>query len=140
MPNTDHVAKIVSAYAKRNALAADQLPALIATVHGALAQIEEGGRRELPSSPTKLIPAVPIRRSVQPDEIICLDCGYRGKMLKRHIEKHQLTPSAYRERWGLKQDYPMVAPNYAARRSELAKSLGLGRRVKGQPSETAPPQ
>ena len=60
-------------------------------------------------------------------------------MLKRHLEKHQLTPSAYRERWGLKPDYPMVAPNYAARRSELAKSLGLGRQVKGQRGETALP-
>ena len=139
MPNTDHVAKIVSAYAKRNVLAADQLPALIATVHGALARIEEAGLAELPSAPAKLVPAAPIKRSVQPDEIICLDCGYRGKMLKRHLEKHQLTPASYRERWGLKQDYPMVAPNYAARRSELAKSLGLGRKGKGRRAKTASP-
>ena len=127
MPDREQVAKIVSAYAKRNVLAADQLPALIATVHGALARIEGG---VLPEPAKELVPAVPIRRSVQPEAIICLDCGYQGKMLKRHLAKHQLTPEAYRERWGLKRDYPMVAPNYAARRSELAKSLGLGTRRK----------
>jgi MucR family transcriptional regulator, transcriptional regulator of exopolysaccharide biosynthesis len=135
MPHREHVTKIVSAYAKRNALPPDQLPALIATVHGALAAIESGG---LPEPAKELVPAVPIRRSVQPDAITCLDCGYRGKLLKRHLmTAHQLAPDAYRERWGLKRDYPMVAPNYAARRSEFAKSLGLGRQRKssrtGQP-------
>ena len=132
MPDREHVAKIVSAYAKRNALAADQLPALIATVHGALVGIEGG---VLPEPTKELVPAVPIRRSVQPDAITCLDCGYRGKMLKRHLTTHQLTPDEYRKRWGLKRDYPMVAPNYAARRSALAKSLGLGlkRTQSGQP-------
>jgi predicted transcriptional regulator len=125
MVDREHVAKIVSAYAKRKTLTADQLPALIATVHGALAGIEGGGQPEPP--PEALVPAVPIRRSIQPDAITCLDCGYRGKMLKRHLTTHQLTPAAYRERWGLKSDYPMIAPNYSARRSELAKSIGLGR-------------
>ena len=124
MLNTEHVAKIVSAYAKRNTLAADQLPVLITTVHGALVGIEGGGLSE----PAKfLAPAVPIRRSVQPDAITCLDCGQRLKMLKGHLmNAHKLTPAAYRERWGLKNDYPIVAPNYAARRSEMAKSYGLG--------------
>ena len=130
MLGTEYVAKIVSAYAKRNQLPADQLPALIATVHAALSNIGSAGQ------PTPAIgpePAVPIRRSIQPDAITCLDCGYRGKMLKRHImAAHQLTPDAYRERWGLKADYPMTAPNYAARRSEMAKSFGLGSRRKGQ--------
>jgi len=126
MPDREHVAKIVSAYAKRNALAADQLPALIATVHGALASIEGGGQPEPAIGPE---PAVPIRRSIQPEAIICLDCGHRQKMLKRHLTTaHQLTPDEYRKRWGLKSDYPMVAPNYTARRSELAKSYGFGRR------------
>jgi MucR family transcriptional regulator, transcriptional regulator of exopolysaccharide biosynthesis len=126
MPDGEHVAKIVIAYAKRNSLAADQLPALIATVHGALASIEGGGQ---PERAKELVPAVPIRRSIQLDAITCLDCGYRGKMLKRHlISAHQLTPNDYRQRWGLKIDYPMVAPNYAASRSELAKSIGLGSR------------
>ena len=131
MPERDHIAKIVSAYAKRNVLAADQLPTLIETVHSALSRLEEGRLAE--PLPTKLVPAVPIRRSIRPDEITCLDCGYRGKMLKRHLERHQLTPASYRERWGLKPDYPMVAPNYAAQRSELAKSLGLGRRSNRAP-------
>ena len=126
MIDGEYVAKIVSAYAKRNAVAADQLPALIATVHAALFGIEGGGLPEPARGPE---PAVPIRRSIQPDAITCLDCGYRGKMLKRHLmTAHQLTPDAYRVRWGLKPDYPMSAPNYTARRSELAKSYGLGRR------------
>jgi predicted transcriptional regulator len=126
MPNREHVVKIVSAYAKRNTLAADQLPTLIATVHGALVGIEGGGQ---PEPATELVPAVPIRRSVQPNAITCLDCGYRGKMLKRHLmAAHQLTANGYRERWGLKSDYPMVAPVYTLRRSELAKSYGFGRR------------
>jgi len=97
---------------------------LIATVHTALAGIESGA---LPEPAKELVPAVPIRRSITPDAITCLECGYSGKMLKRHLAMHQLTPAAYRERWGLKSDYPTVAPNYAARRSELAKSIGLGR-------------
>ena len=126
MPDGEHVAKIVIAYAKRNSLAADQLPSLIATVHGALTRLEGG---VVPEPAKELMPAVPIRRSVQPDAITCLDCGYRGKMLKRHLmSAHQLTPSDYRQRWGLKNDYPMIAPNYAASRSELAKSFGLGTR------------
>jgi predicted transcriptional regulator len=126
MPDRGHVAKIVSAYAKRNALAADQLPALIATVHAALVSIEGGGPPAPAIGPE---PAVPIRRSVQPEAITCLDCGHRQKTLKRHLmTAHHLTPAAYRERWGLKSDYPMVAPNYAARRSEMAKSFGLGQR------------
>ena len=135
MPDREHVAKIVSAYAKRNPLAADQLPALIATVHAALASIEGGG---LPAPAIGPEPAVPIRRSVQPDVIICLDCGYRGKMLKRHLMgSHQLTPGDYRKRWGLKDDYPMVAPSYRARRSELAKSIGLGTRSRGRRSRAS---
>jgi predicted transcriptional regulator len=128
MPDREHVATIVSAYAKRNVLAPDQLPALIAMVHGALARVEGGGLPEPPKGPPE--PAVSVRRSVQPDAITCLDCGYRGKMLKRHLTKHHLTPAAYRERWGLRRDYPMVSPNYAARRRELAKSIGLGRHSK----------
>jgi MucR family transcriptional regulator, transcriptional regulator of exopolysaccharide biosynthesis len=128
MPDGEHVAKIVSAYMKRNPLAADQLPALIATVHAALAGIEGGG---VPEPAIRPEPAVPIRRSIQPDTITCLDCGHRQRMLKRHLRiAHQLNPDEYRKRWGLKSDYPMTAPNYTARRSEFAKSYGLGRRQK----------
>jgi predicted transcriptional regulator len=126
MPDPEHVAKIVSAYTKRNQLPADQLPALIVTVHGALVSIEGGGE---PEPAKELVPAVPIRRSVQPEAIVCLDCGRQRTMLKRHLMiAHQLTPDAYRKRWGLRSDYPLVAPNYAGSRSELAKSYGFGRR------------
>jgi predicted transcriptional regulator len=125
MPDTAHVTKIVSAYAKRNSLAADQLPTLIATVHRAFASIESGAQVEAAARPE---PAVPIRRSVQPDAITCLECGFEAKMIRRHLmSSHEMSPEAYRERWGLKKDYPLVAPNYAARRSDLAKSIGLGR-------------
>jgi len=128
MADRGHVARIVSAYAKRNALAADQLPVLIATVHGALAGIEGGSPPEPVLSPLP-VPAVPVRRSIQPDAITCLDCGYSGKMLKRHLmTAHQLAPAAYRERWRLKPEYPLIAPNYSARRSDLAKSIGLGQK------------
>src|ERR1700674_4597343 len=103
MPDREHVAKIVSAYAKRNTLAADQLPALIATVHGALASIEGGG---LPEPAKELAPAVAIRRSIQPDYLVCLDCGRHQKMLRRHLmNSHELSPGEYRIRWGLKSDY-----------------------------------
>jgi predicted transcriptional regulator len=121
MSDREQVAEIVSAYTKRNTLTPDQLLALIATVHGALTHIESG---ELPERP---VLAMPIGRSVQPDVITCLGCGYRSKMLKRHLRTaHQLTPDEYRQRWGLKGDYPIVAPNYAVYRRELAKSFGLG--------------
>jgi predicted transcriptional regulator len=125
MADRGRVAQIVSAYAKRNQLPPDQLPALIATVHAALASIEGGGLSEPAIGPE---PAVPIRRSIQPEAIICLDCGHRHKSLKRHLTTaHQLTPNEYRRRWGLNSDYPMVAPNSTARRRELAKSIGLGK-------------
>ena len=126
MADREHVATIVSAYVKRNPLPLDQLPVVIATVHAALASIEGGPQSSAAIGPE---PAVPIRRSIHPDAITCLDCGHRQKTLKRHLmTAHELTPDAYRVRWGLKSDYPMVAPNYTARRSEMAKSIGLGRR------------
>lgn len=79
--------------------------------------------------PTGEKPAVPVRKSIQPDYLVCLECGEQGKMLKRHLHaQHQLTPDQYRAKWGLPRDYPMVAPNYAAARSHLAKELGLGQR------------
>ena len=98
MPDREHVAKIVAAYAKRNALAADQLPTLIATVHGALAGVKSGIVPEQADEP--LTPAVSVRRSVQLDAIICLDCGRRQKMIKRHITAaHGLSVGEYRQRW-----------------------------------------
>jgi predicted transcriptional regulator len=125
----ERVAKIVAAFAKRNTLTTDQLPGLIATVHAALANA--GGAT--PELPMDLVPAVSIRRSVRTNSITCLDCGYEGLMLRRHLTSaHGLTPEAYRQRWSLRSDYPMTAANYAARRSELAKSAGFGKRGGGQ--------
>lgn len=125
MVNKEHVAKIVSAYAKRHAFAADELPGLIASVHAALAAA--GMPAPLVRHPKPANPAIAVRRSVQPSSLTCLDCGHRGPMLKRHLRTaHGLSPAEYRDRWGLKPDYPMVAPNYSRRRSDLAKAIGLG--------------
>ena len=118
-----HVAEIVSAYLRRNAVAPEQLPALIASVNEALITVDR------PTADPPLTPSVPIRRSVGAEAITCLDCGHRGAMLKRHLSVvHGMTVDEYRTRWGLPPDYPMVAKSYSARRSEIAKSLGLGRR------------
>ena len=122
----EQVAEIVAAYVGNNTIALDQLPTVITTVSEALARLGQAPV-SVPESP--LTPAVPIRRSVGDDAITCLDCGYKGQMLKRHLTTaHGFTPQQYRERWKLASDYPMVAKNYAARRSELAKSSGLGTR------------
>lgn len=119
----ERVAEIVAGYLKHNLVAPDQLPALIISVNQALSSLGEAPA--LPAiSPT---PAVPIRRSVGAEAITCLDCGYKGQMLKRHLTTaHSTNPDEYRTRWKLPVDYPMVAPNYSARRSELAKAAGLG--------------
>jgi predicted transcriptional regulator len=117
----EQIAEIVAAYVRRNAIPADQLPILIATVSHVLSGLGKEAAAE-PASP-----AVPIRQSVRPDRITCLECGWAGQMLKRHIvTAHALTVPQYRGRWNLASYYPLVAPNYAKRRSELAKSLGLG--------------
>jgi predicted transcriptional regulator len=117
-------ADIVSAYVGKNAVQPDQLPDIIRQVHGALTSVASGASD---TPPAKLEPAVPIRRSIQPDHLICLEDGRKFKSLKRHLRtKYDLSPEQYREKWGLPKDYPMVAPSYAASRSELAKSMGLG--------------
>jgi predicted transcriptional regulator len=121
----EQVAEIVAAYVGHNTIAPDQLPALITTINQALIGLGQAPA----AAPAALSPAAPIRRSVGDDAITCLDCGYKGQMLKRHLTtSHSMTPESYRERWKLAADYPMVAPNYAARRSELAKAIGLGTR------------
>ncbi|WP_292344421.1 MucR family transcriptional regulator [Mesorhizobium sp.] len=118
-------ADIVSAYVSNNPVPVASLPDLIANVNSSLSKI---GRTAEPETPA-LVPAVNPKRSVFPDYIICLEDGKRFKSLKRHLNVHYgLTPDEYREKWGLKSDYPMVAPNYAAQRSELAKASGLGHR------------
>ena len=117
-------AHIVSAYVEKNQLPASALPGLIASVNASITSL--GNPAPAPVEP--LVPAVNPKKSIQDDYIICLEDGKKFKSLKRHLSVHyNLTPEAYREKWGLPKDYPMVAPSYAARRSELAKQLGLGR-------------
>ncbi|WP_321505190.1 MucR family transcriptional regulator [Breoghania sp.] len=120
----DLTADIVSAYVSNNTVPATDLPQLINEVYGAL-QKTSGAVTEPEPEPLK--PAVPIKKSVTPDYIICLEDGKQFKSLKRHLRTHyDMTPEEYREKWGLPSDYPMVAPNYAAARSDLAKKMGLG--------------
>ncbi len=119
----EHTTRIVAAHVANNPIAAADLPDLIATVHQALATL---GPEEAAPKPK---PAVSIQQSVKPEYIICLEDGTENKMLKRHLKTaHGMTPDDYRRRWGLPGDYPMVAPNYAATRSKLAKKIGLGRK------------
>lgn len=119
-------ANIVSAYVSNNTVGREDLPTMIADVHEALSKASQrvvSGERE------ELKPAVPPKKSVFPDYIICLEDGKKFKSLKRHLRTHyDLSPEEYREKWELPHDYPMVAPNYAAARSQLAKQMGLGTR------------
>ena len=119
--------EIVSAYVSHNALSPSDLPKLIADVHGALRTLSSN---EAPLPVEELKPAVPVRKSVAPDYIICLEDGKKFKSLKRHLRTHyNLSPEEYREKWSLPADYPMVAPSYSATRSKLAKDNGLGRKA-----------
>ena len=124
---------IVAAYVRHNQIPAAELPDMIKTVHEALDDlVEEKGD---PKSPEQK-PAVPIRRSVTPEYLICLEDGKRLKMLKRYLRStYNMTPEEYRAKWGLPPDYPMVAPNYAAQRSAFAKRIGLGRGSKNENSQ-----
>jgi predicted transcriptional regulator len=116
-------ADIVAAHVSNNSVAVNDLPNLIQNVHSALSVISAS--RGAPEA--KPEPKVPIRTSIKPDYIVCLEDGKRLKMLKRHLMTHySLTPDQYRQKWGLPADYPMVAPNYAEQRRTLAKSIGLG--------------
>jgi predicted transcriptional regulator len=126
----DLTAEIVSAYVSNNSVGSQELPNLISDVYSAL-QKTNGGEPEPEPEPLK--PAVPIKKSITPDYLICLEDGKKFKSLKRHLRTHyNLTPEEYRERWNLPSDYPMVAPNYAKARSELAKRMGLGQQRKKQ--------
>lgn len=117
-------ATIVSAYVSNNSVASADIPALINQVHSALKRVSAGQVTAL-AEPIK--PAVPVKRSVTPDYIVCLEDGLKFKSLKRHLRtRYNQTPEQYRDKWGLAPDYPMVAPNYAAARSLLAKNMGLG--------------
>jgi predicted transcriptional regulator len=128
----NQVTEIVSAYVSNNSVPTNQLSELITSVHQALMNVDE-------KPPETLKPAVPKKRSVTPDFIVCLEDGKKLKMLKRHIRtSYNLSPKEYRQKWGLPDDYPMVAPKYAAQRSELAKKIGLGKsRRKGRKKAAA---
>jgi predicted transcriptional regulator len=120
-------AQIVSAHVARNTVAVDALPDLIKQTYQALGSV--GDAPTLPEA-ERPMPAVPLKKSVFPDYIICLEDGKKLKTLKRHLHSsYSMSPEQYRERWGLPRDYPMVAPNYAERRSALAKQIGLGRKA-----------
>ena len=117
--------ELAEAYLSNNNLAASQLPEVLKTIHGSLTALNALQGQAEATPPT---PAVPIKKSVTPDYIVCLDDGKKLKMLKRHLRTaYNLSPDEYRKRWGLPADYPMVAPNYAALRSAFAKKIGLGR-------------
>lgn len=118
-------AEIVRSYVARNSTPVDQLGGLIATVHHTLSCLGQGAPASLPEA---LMPAVPVRRSVQPDYVVCLECGFRGRMLRRHLRvAHALDPAAYRTRWKLSADHPLTAPAYSEQRATMAKQIGLGR-------------
>lgn len=117
---------VVSAYVGNNTTATNQLPDLIKTVHSSLNALGETQAEAAPK------PAVPVRRSLTPEYLVCLEDGKKLKMLKRYLRTtYDMSPDEYRQKWGLPADYPMVAPNYAKRRSEFAKRIGLGRRGRG---------
>lgn len=117
-------ANIVSAYVSNNTVPSAEIPNLIGQIHSALLRVS-GGQAPAPSEPHK--PAVPLKRSITSDYLICLEDGKKFKSLKRHLRtQYKMTPEQYREKWGLPPDYPMVAPNYAVARSQLAKKMGLG--------------
>lgn len=115
---------VVSAYVSNNPVQASDLPSLIERVHTTMRDLSQP---LIEDEPVKLEPAVSVRKSITPDYLICLEDGKRFKSLKRHLRsKYDMSPEEYREKWGLPMDYPMVAPNYAKQRSELAKKMGLG--------------
>ena len=121
----DMAADVVAAFVSYNPVPRGELPALIQTVHAALARLSGEAENAAPKEASKE-PAVSIRRSITPEYLICLEDGKHFKSLKRHLVGHGLTPDQYRAKWKLPSDYPMVAPNYAAARSTLAKAIGLG--------------
>jgi predicted transcriptional regulator len=130
--NRDLAVTVVSAYLRRNQVAADQLASLISIVHQALADLGKPAEE----APVERTPAVSIRRSIHRDYVVCLDCGYRGQMIRRHLmTAHGLTVDAYRARWSLFRDHALVAPAYSELRSGLAKEFGLGR-TRGASTET----
>src|SRR6201993_5395830 len=133
--NTRLTAKIVKSYVVQHKVRPDQISDLITSVDQALGQVGQ------PVQPKEvLVPAVSVRRSVHQDYVVCLDCGYRGKTLRRHIStRHGLNRDEYLKRWGLRSDHPLTAPAYSERRSTMAKALGLGRKPKAQAGPAVTP-
>src|SRR6202043_1249651 len=128
--NQRRTSQIVAAYVRKNRIPTDQIAGLINSVHSTLS----GLGSEVVEEPPR-VAVVSVRRSVRPDHIICIDCGYKGKMLKRHLQsRHGLSVVKSKPRWTLSSDYPMTAPNYSERRSQFAKKTGLGR----TPAQPAP--
>ena len=122
------VAKIVGNYVVKNKIAPAEVATLIIAVHHSLVSLGKAAEPERPGTP-----AVPIRRSVTPNYVVCLECGWRGNVLRRHVHtRHGLTPERYRARWGLRPEHPLTAPAYSERRSALAKELGLGQKRTGR--------
>ncbi|MGO4870761.1 MAG: MucR family transcriptional regulator [Roseiarcus sp.] len=122
---------IVSAFVAFNSLRSAELPALIQSVHAELVKLASGAAAASAPEPEAATPAVSVRKSITPDYLICLDDGLKFKSLRRHLATLGMTPEQYRAKWKLPADYPMVAANYAAHRSELAKKIGLGQSRKG---------
>jgi predicted transcriptional regulator len=131
----DLTANIVSAYLSNNPTPASEIPALISQIHSALQRVSSG-RVETPMEPAK--PAVSVKKSMTPDYLVCLEDGKRFKSLKRHLRtQYNMTPEQYRDKWSLPADYPMVAPNYAVARSQLAKKMGLGQQRRRRNSKNS---
>jgi predicted transcriptional regulator len=126
-----HTADIVAAHLSNNKVPLDEVAALVQRVHGALASLGQ----PIEETPAEKVPVVSVRASVKPDYIVCMECGAKQKMLRRHIQTaHGMSPADYRKDYGLPDTYPMVAPNYSERRAELAKSIGLGRKKGEKPA------
>jgi predicted transcriptional regulator len=124
-------AGIVSAYVSNNSVSSNDIPGLINQVHAALLRVSTG---QSDAQPEPLKPAVSIKKSITPDHLVCLEDGKKFKSLKRHLRtQYNMTPEQYRDKWGLAPDYPMVAPNYAEARSQLAKQMGLGQQRRRRP-------
>ncbi|MEP3628861.1 MAG: MucR family transcriptional regulator [Hyphomicrobiales bacterium] len=123
-------AEVVSAYVANNTLPASELPALVTDIHATLSGLVRKKSSGGEADKEKQKPAVPIKKSLKPEILTCLECGLEFKSLKKHLRaSHDMSPEEYRMKWGLPADYPMVAPAYAERRSDLAKKLGLGRKA-----------
>jgi predicted transcriptional regulator len=130
----EQVARVVDSYVRHHQIEPGQLVRLIGEVHRALSSLGQSA----PAMPEPRHPAVPIRQSVRPEYVVCLECGFRSRMLRRHLRvQHGLTVDEYRARWNLRSDHPVTAPAYSQRRSKMARELGLGRRP--VPVEPAPP-